>query len=53
MEVYNHILKDIYHIQRQELHKIRKEKQFSDDVIRKQEMQIDLSDTKIPHKKLQ
>ncbi|MGN8056244.1 Na+/H+ antiporter [Pedobacter sp. 22163] len=49
MEVYNHILKDIYHIQRQELHKIRKEKQFSDDVIRKQEMQIDLSDTKIPH----
>ena len=49
MEVYNHILKDMYRIQRQELHKIRKEKAFSDEVIRKQEMQIDLSDTKIPH----
>lgn len=49
MEIYNDILKDIYRIQRQELHKIRKGKEFSDEVIRKQEMQIDLSDTKIPH----
>ncbi|SER95452.1 Na+/H+ antiporter [Pedobacter rhizosphaerae] len=48
MEAYNDILKDIYKLQRQELHKIRKEKVFSDEVIRKQEMQIDLSDTKIP-----
>lgn len=51
MEVYNDILRDIYRIQRQELHKIRKEKTFSDEVIRKQEMQIDLSDTKIPQGK--
>jgi len=53
MDIYNHILKDIYRIQRQELHKIRREKEFSDEVIRQEEMQIDLSDTKIPHKKLQ
>lgn len=51
MEVYNQILKDLYQIQRQELHKIRREKEFSDEVIRKQEMQIDLSDTKVPHSK--
>jgi len=49
-DTYNHILKDLYHIQKQELHKIRKEKVFSDDVIRKQEMQIDLSDTKVKRK---
>ena len=53
MDAYNHILKDIYHLQRQELHKMRGEKKFSDELIRKQEMQIDLSDTKIPHKKSQ
>lgn len=51
MEVYNKILKDLYQIQRQELHKIRGEKEFSDEIIRKQEMQIDLSDTKVPHGK--
>jgi len=49
-EIYNNILKDLYHIQKQELHKIRREKAFSDEVIRKQEMQIDLSDTKIKRK---
>ena len=47
MEVYNAILKDLYQVQKQELHKIRKEKEFSDEVIRKHEIQIDLSDTKI------
>lgn len=46
-EIYNDILRDIYKIQRMELHHIRKEKEFSDEVIRKQEMQIDLSDTKV------
>jgi Na+/H+ antiporter len=48
MAVYNRILKDIYQLQRQELFKIRREKEFSDEIIRKHEMQIDLSDTKIP-----
>lgn len=51
MDAYNHILKDIYQLQKQELHKMRGEKKFSDEFIRQQEMQIDLSDTKIPHKK--
>lgn len=51
MDIYNHILKDIYRVQRKELHKIRREKEFSDEVIRQEEMQIDLSDTKIPHTK--
>ena len=46
--IYNHILKDLYHIQKQELHKIRREKEYNDEVIRKHEMQIDLSDTMIP-----
>jgi Na+/H+ antiporter len=44
---YNVILRDLYQIQRRELHLVRKEKIFSDEAIRKQEMQIDLSDTKI------
>ncbi|WP_443947470.1 Na+/H+ antiporter [Pedobacter sp. AW1-32] len=51
MEIYNDVLRDLYHLQRQELYKIRKEKSFSDEVIRKQEIQIDLSDIKIPKRK--
>lgn len=47
MEIYHSILKDLYRLQKDELYKIRKEKEFSDEVIRKHEMQIDLSDTKI------
>ncbi|MEJ7559254.1 MAG: Na+/H+ antiporter [Pedobacter sp.] len=47
IKIYNKVLKDLYHVQRTELHQIRREKKFSDEVIRKQEMQIDLSDTKL------
>jgi Na+/H+ antiporter len=47
-KIYNDILRDLYHLQRQELHQIRTEKQFSDEVIRKHEMQLDLSETKLP-----
>jgi Na+/H+ antiporter len=47
MKVYKKVLKDLYRLQRNELHQIRREKEFSDEVIREQEMQIDLSDTKI------
>ncbi|EDM35209.1 sodium/hydrogen antiporter [Pedobacter sp. BAL39] len=50
MDVYNEVLIDLYHIQRRELFKIRKERIYSDEVIRKQEMQLDLSDTKIARK---
>jgi CPA1 family monovalent cation:H+ antiporter len=44
---YNAILKDIYHIQRLELFKLKKEKFFSDEEIRKMEMQLDLDEVKI------
>jgi Na+/H+ antiporter len=44
-KVYNAILKDLYDLQRAELHKIRREKTFSDEIIRKHELQIDLADT--------
>jgi Na+/H+ antiporter len=47
VSVFNKVLKDLYQVQRRELHLIRKEKKFSDEVIRAQEMQIDLSDTKL------
>jgi Na+/H+ antiporter len=49
MKIYNKVLKDLYMLQRNELHQIRREKEFSDEVIRKQEMQIDLSDTKVSY----
>ena len=44
---YNKVLKDLYHIQRKELYHIRKEKAYSDEAIRKQEMQIDLAEIKV------
>lgn len=47
VSVFNKVLKDLYQFQRRELHAIRKEKEFSDEIIRAQEMQIDLSDTKL------
>jgi len=47
VSVFNKVLKDLYQLQRKELHLIRKEKKFGDEVIRAQEMQIDLSDTKL------
>jgi CPA1 family monovalent cation:H+ antiporter len=49
MKIYSKVLKDLYMLQRNELHQIRREKEFSDEVIRKQEMQIDLSDTKVSY----
>jgi Na+/H+ antiporter len=47
VKMYNRVLKDLYHVQRRELYHIRREKAFSDDAIRKQEMQIDLAEAKI------
>lgn len=44
--VYNKISRELIKVKRQELHNIRKEKEFSDEVIRREEMQIDLSDTR-------
>lgn len=47
IERYNHILLDIYNEQRKELFKLRREKAYSDEVIRKQELQVDLDEAKI------
>lgn len=47
IDLYHHVLLDIYTQQRKELFKLRKEKYFSDEEIRKAEMQIDLNELKI------
>jgi len=41
------VLLDLYSHQRKELFQLRKEKAFSDEVIRKQELQLDLDETKV------
>lgn len=45
--VYRHVLKDIYRVQRNELFHLRKEKLYSDEVIRKEEMQVDIAEIRI------
>lgn len=47
LRVYKRVLKDIYHIQRTELYHIRKEKTYSDEAIRKEEMQVDIAEIRI------
>lgn len=47
IQEYNNILKQVYALQRKELFRFRKEKLFSDEEIRKAEMQLDLNDLKI------
>jgi Na+/H+ antiporter len=45
--VYYEILKDLYKVQRKELVKLRSQKIYSDEEIRKHESQLDLDETKI------
>jgi CPA1 family monovalent cation:H+ antiporter len=45
--IYRRVLKDIYHVQRTELYHMRKERKFSDDAIRKEEMQVDIAEIRI------
>jgi len=47
LHVYRRVLKDIYHVQRTELYHMRKEKIFSDEAIRREEMQVDIAEVKI------
>lgn len=47
IERYHKVLADIYAQQRKELFQLRKEKFFSDEEIRKAEMQLDLNQLKI------
>lgn len=44
---YQRVLMEIYALQRKELFKLRKEKFFSDEEIRKAELQVDLNELKI------
>ena len=46
MDLYNKMLKEIYHFQRKELHRFRKEKKYSDNNIRRHELLIDLNEVK-------
>lgn len=45
--IYRRVIKDIYRAQRKELYQLRKEKMFSDEAIRKEEMQVDISEIRI------
>lgn len=47
IELHHQMLMDIYALQRKELFRLRKEKLFSDEEIRKAEMLLDLNDMKI------
>lgn len=47
IERYNHILLAIYSVQRRELFQLRREKAFTDEAIRKQELLLDLEESKI------
>jgi CPA1 family monovalent cation:H+ antiporter len=47
IDLYNKVLIHLYTIQRKELYKMRKEKIYSDEEIRKHESQLDLDETKI------
>lgn len=47
LALYAKVLKDIYHTQRYELHRLKKEKFYSDEEIRHMEMQVDLEELKI------
>lgn len=51
IEEYNQVLKDLYITQRKELYAIRREVAFSDEEIRKQEMQLDFDEAKITWKR--
>ncbi|WP_337040602.1 Na+/H+ antiporter [Emticicia sp. 17c] len=47
IEQYNAVLRELYATQRRELYAIRKEFAFSDEEIRKQELQLDFDEAKI------
>ncbi|HZB14285.1 MAG TPA: cation:proton antiporter, partial [Chryseolinea sp.] len=47
IERYHLVLLEIYSKQRKELFRLRKDRAFSDEVIRKQELQLDLDETKV------
>ncbi|MBK9332042.1 MAG: Na+/H+ antiporter [Ignavibacteria bacterium] len=47
LKEYHQILKDLIHVQRNELDKLRSEKLYTDEVLRKQSSQLDLDEARI------
>lgn len=47
IDQYNRVMRDLYQQQRRELYNLRREKIFSDEMIRKEEKQVDLNEAKI------
>lgn len=47
LKVYHHTLLEFYSFQRKELFQLRREKFYSDEEIRKAELQLDLDELKI------
>jgi len=47
IEQYSHVLHSVYRVQREELFKLRKEKYYSDEEIRRVEMQLDLEEMRV------
>jgi hypothetical protein len=47
LAIYRRVLKDIYRAQRKELYQLRKEKMFSDEAVRREEMQVDIAEVRI------
>ncbi|MFD0764609.1 Na+/H+ antiporter [Mucilaginibacter lutimaris] len=47
IDQYNNVLKDIYRQQRQALYQLKKEKSFSDELLRREEKQIDFNEARI------
>ncbi|GAB4024479.1 Na+/H+ antiporter [Spirosoma koreense] len=46
---YNQIVAEIINIKRDELHRLRSKKEFDDEIIRKEEAQMDLEEEKLDH----
>ncbi|WP_447641724.1 MULTISPECIES: Na+/H+ antiporter [Chitinophagaceae] len=49
IESYSSILLDIYETQRQELYRLRRERSYSDEVIRRVEWELDMDEAKLEH----
>jgi CPA1 family monovalent cation:H+ antiporter len=47
IDLYHEVMRDLVHVQRQELFHMRQERVFEDEVIRKQEAQLDLDEAKV------
>jgi hypothetical protein len=47
LAIYRRVLKGIYRVQRKELFQLRKDKKHSDEVIRQEEMQVNIAEVRV------